>query len=200
METRPSDCASLQALAFPVLDLLRFRNMESSHHLHSNHIRVCCLRARPHRPITPDNTCSDLGFNRTAANALATVGGVLALIVVFFFAWLSDRTNRRGFCVMAAQICYLITIIIARQTQPHVGPWSRWGLWTAVNAFAVGYHPIHNTCMSISLLDYLHLTNIHTYRGTIELYRPSRALSFHRHVGHVRDIGTNGRRAVVPRR
>lgn len=76
------------------------------------------------------------------------MGGALALVVVFFFAWLSDRTNKRGFCVMGAQICYLITIIVARQTQPHVGPWSRWGLWTAVNAFAVGYHPIHNTCES----------------------------------------------------
>jgi hypothetical protein len=66
--------------------------------------------------------------------------------VVFLFAWLSDRTNKRGYCVIAAQTCYLITIIVARQTQPSLGRWGRWGVWTAVNAFAVGYHPIHNTC------------------------------------------------------
>lgn len=88
----------------------------------------------------------DLGFNRIAANALATVGASLALVVVFLFAKLSDRTNRRGYCVVLAQICYLITLVVARQVQPSVGRWGRWGLWTAVNAFAVGYHPIHNTC------------------------------------------------------
>jgi MFS family permease len=89
-----------------------------------------------------------LGFDRTTANALAAVGASLALAVVFAFARLSDRTNRRGLCVILAQICYLITLIIARQVQPSAGRWSRWGLWTAVNAFAVGYHPIHNTCKS----------------------------------------------------
>lgn len=88
----------------------------------------------------------DLGFDRIAANALAAVGASLALAVVFVFARLSDRTNRRGQCVILAQICYLITLVVARQVQPSSGRWSRWGLWTAVNAFAVGYHPIHNTC------------------------------------------------------
>jgi len=92
----------------------------------------------------------DLGFDRIATNALAAVGASLALVVVFFFAWLSDRTNRRGYCVIMAQVCYLITLVIARQVQSSVGQWGRWGLWTAVNAFAVGYHPIHNTCGSIS--------------------------------------------------
>lgn len=91
----------------------------------------------------------DLGFDRTAANALATVGASLALVVVFLFARLSDLTNRRGLCVMFAQACYLITLIVARQVQPSVGRWGKWGLWTAVNAFAVGYHPIHNTCKSM---------------------------------------------------
>ena len=56
----------------------------------------------------------DLGFNRIAANALAAVGATLALVVVFCFARLSDRTNRRGYCVMLAQVCYLITLIVAR--------------------------------------------------------------------------------------
>jgi MFS family permease len=88
----------------------------------------------------------DLGFDRIHANALAAVGASLALVVVFAFARLSDRTNRRGQCVILAQICYLITLVVARQVQPTAGRWSRWGLWTAVNAFAVGYHPIHNTC------------------------------------------------------
>jgi MFS family permease len=87
-----------------------------------------------------------LGFNRTTANALAAVGASLALAVVFAFARLSDHTNRRGQCVILAQVCYLITLVVARQVQPTAGRWSRWGLWTAVNAFAVGYHPIHNTC------------------------------------------------------
>ena len=64
---------------------------------------------------------------------------------------ISDRTNKRGYTVMAAQACYLVVLIVARQTQHHVGRWSRWGLWTAVNTFAVGYHPVHNTCKSFVL-------------------------------------------------
>ncbi|KAF7558235.1 hypothetical protein G7Z17_g192 [Cylindrodendrum hubeiense] len=92
----------------------------------------------------------NLGFDRTEANALAAVGGFIALAVVFTFAYLSDRTNRRGGTVIAAQCCYLVTLIVARQVHPHVGKWSRWGLWTAVNSFAVGYHPVHNSWVQLN--------------------------------------------------
>ncbi|OLN81966.1 putative transporter YIL166C-like protein 11 [Colletotrichum chlorophyti] len=92
----------------------------------------------------------NLGFNRIQANALAAVGASLALVVVFFFAYVSDKTNKRGLSVIAAQICYLVVLIVARSAHPHVGKWSRWGLWTAVNSFAVGYHPIHNSWVQLN--------------------------------------------------
>ncbi|KXT12873.1 hypothetical protein AC579_5390 [Pseudocercospora musae] len=91
-----------------------------------------------------------LGFKRIAANALAAVGASMALLVVFVFGYISDRTNRRGGSVIAAQTCYLIVLVVARQVHPHVGRWSRWGLWTAVNAFAVGYHPVHNSWVQLN--------------------------------------------------
>ncbi len=94
-----------------------------------------------------------LGFDRTSANALAAIGAFLALGIVFLFAYLSDRTNRRGASVIAAQLCYLVTLIVAHQVQPHVGKWSRWGLWTSVNSFAVGYHPIHNSWVQLNCRD-----------------------------------------------
>ncbi|KAJ3541841.1 hypothetical protein NM208_g4405 [Fusarium decemcellulare] len=86
-----------------------------------------------------------LGFDRIAANALAAVGALLALPVVFLFGYLSDRTNQRGGTVIAAQVCYLVVLIVARQAHSAAGKWSRWGLWTAVNSVAVGYHPVHNS-------------------------------------------------------
>ena len=99
-----------------------------------------------------------LGWSRTSANALACVGGFLSLAVVFFFAWLSDRTNKRGATVIGAQVCYLVVLIVCRQVQQgkeigELGRWSRWGLWTAVNAFAVGYHPVHNTWVQLNCQD-----------------------------------------------
>jgi hypothetical protein len=94
-----------------------------------------------------------LGFDRTRANALAAVGAFIALAVVFLFAFISDRSNQRGASVIAAQTCYLITLIVAHQLEPHVGKWSRWGLWTAVNSFAVGYHPIHNSWVQLNCTD-----------------------------------------------
>jgi MFS family permease len=91
-----------------------------------------------------------LGFSRVEANALASVGGFLALGVVFFFGWLSDRTNQRGLTVVIAHICYLLVLIIARSVHPSVGKWSRWGLWTTINAFAIGYHPVHNSWVQLN--------------------------------------------------
>ncbi|KAK2745155.1 hypothetical protein FQN55_006279 [Onygenales sp. PD_40] len=91
-----------------------------------------------------------LGFDRIRANALCAIGGFISLGVVFFFAWLSDRTNKRGLTVMAAITCYLIVLIVTKTLHPHVGKWSRFGLWTAVNSFAVGYHPIHNTWVQVN--------------------------------------------------
>ncbi|KAF4962404.1 hypothetical protein FSARC_9513 [Fusarium sarcochroum] len=91
-----------------------------------------------------------LGFDRIAANALAAVGASLALPIVFLFGYLSDRTNLRGGAVIAGHICYLVALIVARQVHPHVGKWSRWGLWTAVNSFAVGYHPVSNSWVQLN--------------------------------------------------
>ncbi|KAF2449217.1 alternative sulfate transporter-like protein [Karstenula rhodostoma CBS 690.94] len=94
-----------------------------------------------------------LGFTRIQANALACVGGFFALGIVFFFGWLSDKTNKRGLAVILAQACYLLILIIARSVHPHVGKWSRWGLWTTINAFAIGYHPVHNSWVQLNCKD-----------------------------------------------
>ncbi|KAH7379550.1 major facilitator superfamily domain-containing protein [Pyrenochaeta sp. MPI-SDFR-AT-0127] len=94
-----------------------------------------------------------LGFKRIEANALACVGGFLALGVVIFFGWLSDKTNKRGLSVIIAQSLYLLILIIIRAIHPHVGKWSRWGLWTTVNAFAIGYHPVHNSWVQLNCQD-----------------------------------------------
>ncbi|PYH92566.1 MFS general substrate transporter [Aspergillus ellipticus CBS 707.79] len=91
-----------------------------------------------------------LGFSRIKANALAAVGSLITLPVIVFFAWLSDTTCKRGLTVMLSIVCYLITLIVLRCLQPHVGKWSRVGLWTAVNGLAVGYHPIHNAWIQVN--------------------------------------------------
>ncbi|KAF2642678.1 MFS general substrate transporter [Massarina eburnea CBS 473.64] len=91
-----------------------------------------------------------LGFNRIEANALACVGGFLALGIVFFFGWLSDRTNKRGLTVILAQVCYLLMLILCYSIHAHVGRWSRYVLWTFVNAFAIGYHPVHNSWVQLN--------------------------------------------------
>ena len=94
-----------------------------------------------------------LGFKRVEANALASVGGFLALGVVFFFGWLSDKTNKRGLAVIIAHICYLVVLVVTRSVHPSVGKWSRWGLWTTINAFAIGYHPVHNSWVQLNCKD-----------------------------------------------
>ncbi|KAK8048303.1 hypothetical protein PG994_010033 [Apiospora phragmitis] len=95
-----------------------------------------------------------LGFDRITANALAAVGSFLALLVIFATAVLSDRTNKRGLAVIAAATLYLLVLVAARAAQPHAhGKWARWALWTAVNAFAVGYHPVHNTWLQLNCED-----------------------------------------------
>lgn len=73
--------------------------------------------------------------------------------MVFIFAWISDKTNKRGFSVVGAHVCYIIALVVARSLHADVGKWSRWGLWTAVNAFAVGYHPVHNSWVQLNCRD-----------------------------------------------
>lgn len=91
-----------------------------------------------------------LGFSRVQSNALTAIGNMMTLPVVFFFAWLSDKTCRRGMTVMIAIMVYLIALICLRIIQPHVHVWSKFGLWTTVNALAVGYHPIHNAWIQMN--------------------------------------------------
>lgn len=91
-----------------------------------------------------------LGFSRIESNAIAAIGNFATLPVILLFAWLSDRTRRHGVIVMVAIAAYLVALILLRTIQPHVGQWSRIGLWTAVNGLAVGYHPIHNAWIQIN--------------------------------------------------
>lgn len=103
----------------------------------------------PLTTYTPSIVMS-LGFSRIEANALTTIGLFITLPVTLFFAWLSDKTNRRGLTVMMAITSYLISIILLRLLQTHVGKWGRFGLWTTVNGLAVGYHPIHNSWIQMN--------------------------------------------------
>lgn len=95
-----------------------------------------------------------LGFGRIEANALTSVGGLLSLAVVFLFAFLSDRTGKRGLTVALAIFVYLIALILLRTVHPVVGnKWRRYVLWTTVNSLAVAYHPIHNTWLQLNCTD-----------------------------------------------
>ncbi|RAH43523.1 MFS general substrate transporter [Aspergillus brunneoviolaceus CBS 621.78] len=91
-----------------------------------------------------------LGFNRIAANALAAIGNLITLPVIFLFAWLSDATGKRGCAVLLAIGSYLIALVVLRAVQPHVGRWGHVGLWTMVNGLAVGYHPVHNAWIQVN--------------------------------------------------
>lgn len=92
----------------------------------------------------------ELGFSRIEANALAAIGSLLTLPVIWLFAWLSDKLNRRGLTVMVAIFVYLIALVILRVLLHHGNEWSKFGLWTVVNALAVGYHPIHNAWIQMN--------------------------------------------------
>jgi hypothetical protein len=94
-----------------------------------------------------------LGFTRVQANALSAIGASLTLPIVFSVAWISDRTKRRGLTVVCAICTYLTVLIVARCVLPHAGRWSRFGLWTVVNAFAVCYHPVHNVWVQLNCKD-----------------------------------------------
>ncbi|KAE8374265.1 vitamin H transporter [Aspergillus bertholletiae] len=92
-----------------------------------------------------------LGFTRIQSNALTAIGATLALPLVFLFSYISDRTAKRGLTVIAAVTCYLLVLIVCRCLLPHVeGKWNRFGLWTVINAFAVCYHPVHNTWLQLN--------------------------------------------------
>jgi MFS family permease len=91
-----------------------------------------------------------LGFSHVQANALSAIGASMALPPVFLFSWISDRTGKRGLTVVAAVLCYLIVLIVSRCLLPHLGKWNRFGIWTVINAFAVCYHPVHNTWLQLN--------------------------------------------------
>ncbi|KAB8071636.1 vitamin H transporter [Aspergillus leporis] len=91
-----------------------------------------------------------LGISHVQANALSAIGASMALPPVFLFSWISDRTGKRGLTVVAAVLCYLIVLIVSRCLLPHLGKWNRFGIWTVINAFAVCYHPVHNTWLQLN--------------------------------------------------
>ncbi|CAG7977800.1 unnamed protein product [Penicillium salamii] len=92
----------------------------------------------------------ELGFRSIEANALAAIGSLLTLPVIFCFAWMSDVREKRGLVVLIAISVYLVALVLLGVLQTHVDKWGKFGLWTTVNAFAVGYHPIHNAWIQIN--------------------------------------------------
>lgn len=128
--------------------------MEPPDNIHAYHCHVSLAQFGHYQEIVTNYSIyRSLGFDRVTANALAAVGAFLSLGVVFYFAYMADRLNFRGGSVITAQVFYLVTLIVAHQVQPHVGEWSRWGLWTAVNSFAVGYYPVHNSWVQLNCRD-----------------------------------------------
>ena len=54
---------------------------------------------------------------------------------------------------MGKHVCYIVVLVVAKNLHPSVRKWSRWGLWTAVNAFAIGYHTVHNSWVQLNSRD-----------------------------------------------
>lgn len=121
---------ALSQVATLRIDICGLLHMVPIDNLYSiNHNVGCLYWLRVGEPFQKaDQSARALGFDRISANALAAVGAFLALPVVLLFGFLSDRTNKRGGTVMVAQLCYLITLIVARQAHPNVGKWSRWSV------------------------------------------------------------------------
>ncbi|KAJ5355570.1 hypothetical protein N7517_010179 [Penicillium concentricum] len=94
----------------------------------------------------------ELGFARIEANAFCAIGSLLTLPVILLFAWMSDKSNKRGLTVMVAIFAYLIALVFLRIMMHRVDKWGKFGLWTTVNALAVGYHPIHNSWIQINFV------------------------------------------------
>lgn len=92
----------------------------------------------------------ELGFAPVEANALAAIGSLLTLPIILFFAWMSDKLKRRGVVVMISISIYLASLVVLRVLQPNANKWGRLALWTLVNTFAVGYHPIHNAWIQVN--------------------------------------------------
>ncbi|KAK4177838.1 inner membrane transporter yfaV [Triangularia setosa] len=93
------------------------------------------------------------GFDRITVNTLTAVGAALAPLVALTLATISDATNKRGLAVIAGQLCYLVSLVVGSSLQFDVGTWGRWGLWTVINAFSVGYHLVHNTWLQLNCHD-----------------------------------------------
>ncbi|OJJ07862.1 hypothetical protein ASPVEDRAFT_57105 [Aspergillus versicolor CBS 583.65] len=117
-------------------------------------VSTACVFATwsPLTTYTPSIIMS-LGFTRVQANALSAIGAFMTLPIVFFFAWVSDRTKKRGLTVITAICCYLAVLIVARCVLPYAPKWNRFGMWTVVNAFAVCYHPVHNVWVQLNCRD-----------------------------------------------
>lgn len=143
------------------------RTDEQLHPITKQHIKEAVLQWRryPHlfataivfatwSPLTTytPTIIQSAGFTRIQANALTAVGGFLAVFVVFLFGILSDKTNARGLTVLVATLLYGITLIVLHEVLPRVNSdkWKVFGLWTLVNAFAVGYHPVQNTWLQLN--------------------------------------------------
>ncbi|OQE35197.1 hypothetical protein PENCOP_c014G01680 [Penicillium coprophilum] len=92
----------------------------------------------------------ELGFARIEANAFCAIGSLLTLPTIMAFAWISDKSKKRGLTIMLAIFVYLVALVILRIMMHRVDKWGKFGLWTAVNALAVGYHPIHNAWIQIN--------------------------------------------------
>ncbi|KAF3395768.1 putative transporter, partial [Penicillium rolfsii] len=149
-ESKPTSGSSMEATdrELPLAEVWRvLTNTRRWPHF----LATACVFATwsPLTTYTPSIIMS-LGFSRVDANALAAVGCTLTLPVVYFFAWLSDKTKKRGIIVILAITVYLIALVVLRVVQPYSGRWSKFSLWTAVNGVAVGYHPIHNAWIQIN--------------------------------------------------
>ncbi|KAL4786965.1 major facilitator superfamily domain-containing protein [Aspergillus varians] len=138
----------------PGIPLSTVRKTILNYHRWPHFISTACVFSTwsPLTTYTPSIIMS-LGFTRVQANALSAIGAALTLPIVFLFAWLSDRTKKRGLTVISAIICYLIVLVIARCVLPDAPKWSRFGMWTVVNAFAVCYHPVHNVWVQLNCED-----------------------------------------------
>ncbi|BEJ10649.1 hypothetical protein CspHIS471_0100710 [Cutaneotrichosporon sp. HIS471] len=116
---------------------------------HILHIVACVTASSAMTQYAP-LLIKGFGFDTIRANALSSVGGWIAVLVMASSGLLSDKLRSKGPLVIALTTCSLVMWIAFQSMSRTPNKWGKYATMALTTGFALTWHPLNATWLSLN--------------------------------------------------
>ncbi|KAJ4115392.1 hypothetical protein NW768_011244 [Fusarium equiseti] len=114
-------------------------------------VSFCCIAIISPLGTYQPSIIASYGYDRLQANAMASVGAWILVVVNVSFGWIADKTQRRGFLILIATVLSFAFCLATRQLATSTNRSLKYGVLTCSTLWGSAAHPLNGSWLAVNI-------------------------------------------------